>query len=92
MKVTDPVAGMYCASGDPVIHFTFIITIFIINKGNGMCENAEYPLAIVYLLVAHFTNVPILFVGCCRSFKKKDPETGEIKKTKANTEVVISTL
>ena len=46
----------------------------------------------LYLLIAHFANVPILFVGCCRSYKKKDPETGKTKKKKLNTEVLISTL
>lgn len=46
----------------------------------------------VYLLVAHIANVPILFVGCCRSYKKTDKETGLVKRKKANTEVMISTL
>jgi len=66
MRVTDPISGLRASSGDPVIHFTFLISILMLNKGNGGCTERNYSLSIWLLLASHAVNFPIILLGCCR--------------------------
>jgi len=70
MKNSDPLAGFRAASGDPVIHMTFFISILILDKQDSReCELRGYGTALTLLLIAHIFNTPIIFISmgrmCC---------------------------
>lgn len=92
MRVTDPISGLRATSGDPVIHFTFLISILILDKGNGECTARSYSRAIWLLLASHAVNFPIILLGCCKQVETVKRPDGTIKVKRNSTEIFEKVL